>query len=222
MYAQTFFIICCTILYINISIYAHLTGVFNGSVQLNLGIARKLRVKFGGGYSKFIEGTSEVMQGSVLGPAIHNWLLKPPRVWCGYVWGRRGNLVENWESSWYSKFAKWHWSPASLVPGALMKFTTEKPVIRRLHPRPVNDSYVQDQLDGELLRYVTHQHALGVVVDETLMPHRQCAKAVKNADSNGHDGNTFSVTYPHLKYSLQAWRPWLKKGIKPQEDVQRC
>ncbi len=85
-----------------------------------------------------------------------------------------------------------------------MKFNTDKCVISRLHSRPANDSNVQDQLDGELLRCVSHQRELDVVVDETLMPHRQCAKAVKSADPNGHDGSTFSFTYPHLKYSLQA------------------
>ncbi len=26
---------------------------------------------------------------------------------------------------------------------------------------------------------------------------------------------------PHLEYSFKAWRPWLKKGIKLLEDVQR-
>ncbi len=85
-----------------------------------------------------------------------------------------------------------------------MRLSTDKCFVRRLHPRQANASYVQDQLDGELLRCVSHQHELGVVVDETLMPHRQCAKAVKSADSNGYDGSTFSFTYPHLEYSLKT------------------
>ncbi len=45
------------------------------------------------------------------------------------------------------------------------------------------DNNVQYQLNGEHLRSVSHQRDLGVIVDETLKPHRQCTKAAKSANS---------------------------------------
>ncbi len=62
-----------------------------------------------------------------------------------------------------------------------MSLNTDKCVVLRLHPRQARDNNVQYQLSGEHLRGVSHQRDLGVIVDETLKPHRQCAKAAKSA-----------------------------------------
>ncbi len=94
----------------------------------------------------------------------------------------------------------------------------------------------QYQLNGGYLRSVSHKCDLGVIVGETLKPHRQCAKAAKSANSimraikesfMNITPTFFEELYwifirPHLKYSFQAWRPWLRKDIKLLEDVQRC
>ncbi len=64
-----------------------------------------------------------------------------------------------------------------------MSFSTETCVVLRLHPRQARGNNVQYQLNGEHLRSVSHQRDLGVIVDETLKPHRQCTKAAKNANS---------------------------------------
>ncbi len=58
-----------------------------------------------------------------------------------------------------------------------MSFNTGKCVVLRLHPRQGSDNNVQYQLSGEHLRSV-----IGVIVDETLKPHRQCANAAKSAN----------------------------------------
>ncbi len=72
-------------------------------------------------------------------------------------------------------------------------------------------------------------------MDETLKPHRQCAKAAKSANSimRAIKASFMNITpiifdklcenfiRPHLEYSFQAWRPWLRKDIKLLEDVQR-
>ncbi len=64
-----------------------------------------------------------------------------------------------------------------------MSLNTDKCVVLRLHPRQARENNVQYQLNGEHLKSVSHQRDLGVIVDETLRPHRQCAKAAKSANS---------------------------------------
>ncbi len=102
--------------------------------------------------------------------------------------------------------------------GGLMSPNTEKCVVLRLHPRQARDNNVQYQLNGEHLRSVSHQHDLGVIVDETLKPHRQCAKAAKSANSKmrARKASVMNITptlfdkfygtfiRPHLEYSFQA------------------
>ncbi len=64
-----------------------------------------------------------------------------------------------------------------------MSFNKDKCVFLRLHPRQAKENNVRCQLNGEPLRSVSHQRDLGVIVDATLKPHRQCAKAAKSANS---------------------------------------
>ncbi len=111
--------------------------------------------------------------------------------------------------------------------GALMSFNTDKYVVARVHPQQAKDNNPQYQLNGE--------RDLGAIVDETLKPNRQCAKAAKNVNSIMRAIMSsfiaimpalFHKVYgaficPHLEYSFQAWRPWLKKDILLLEDVQR-
>ncbi len=54
-----------------------------------------------------------------------------------------------------------------------MSLNTDKCVVLRLHPRQARENNVQYQLNGEPLRSVSHQRDLGVIIDETLKPHRQ-------------------------------------------------
>ncbi len=121
-----------------------------------------------------------------------------------------------------------------------MSFNTDKCVVLRLHPRQARDNNVKYQLNREHLS-VSQQRDLGVNVVETLKPHRQIAKAAKSANSRmgAIKASFMNITptlfhiymellslyvtciRPHLEYSLQAWRPWLRKDIKLLEDVQR-
>ncbi len=64
-----------------------------------------------------------------------------------------------------------------------MSFNADRCVVLRLHPRQARDNNVQYQLNEEHLRSVSHQRDLGVLADETLKPHRQCAKPTKRANS---------------------------------------
>ncbi len=114
-----------------------------------------------------------------------------------------------------------------------MSFNTDKCVVLRLHPQQAEDSNPQYQLIGEHLRCLISRKR---VVDETLKPNCQSAKAAKNANSimraikasfmnitpTRFDNLYGTFILPHLEYSFQAWRPWLKKDIKLLEDDQRC
>ncbi len=63
-----------------------------------------------------------------------------------------------------------------------MSFNTDECAVLRLHPRRAKYNDVQYQLSGEPLRSVSNQRDIGVIVDETLKPQLQCAKAVKSAN----------------------------------------
>ncbi len=150
---------------------------------------------------------------------------------CGNVRGRRENLEDNFVQSLQNDVE----FLSSLSEGAPVSFNTDKSVAPRLHPRQTRDNNVQYQLNVEHLRSESDQRDLGVIVDETLKPHRQCAKAAKTAISimRAIKASFMNITptlfdklygtfiRPHLEYAFQAWRPWLRKDIKLLEDVQR-
>ncbi len=64
-----------------------------------------------------------------------------------------------------------------------MSFNIDECAVLRLHPRQAKDNKVQYQLNGEPFRSVSQKRNLGVIVDETLKPNHQCAKAAKSANS---------------------------------------
>ncbi len=59
--------------------------------------------------------------------------------------------------------------------------TSRVPQVAELGPVLLN--YVQYKVNVEHLRSESHQRDLVVIVDETLKPHRQCAKAAKSVNS---------------------------------------
>ncbi len=69
-----------------------------------------------------------------------------------------------------------------LSQGALMSFNADKCVALRLHPQQAKNNNSHNQLNGQVLGCVSHRRDLDVIVDETLKPNRQCAKAAKNAN----------------------------------------
>ncbi len=148
---------------------------------------RTLRVKVGEEYSKCIYVTSGVPQGSALGPVLFllcindclNGLSCDAVMFADDVkiW-RTIEIPFNVQSLQNDVDYLSSWSQ-----GALMSLNTDKYAVLRLHPRQARENNVQYQLNGEHLRSVSHQRDLGVIVNETLKPHRQCPKSAKSANS---------------------------------------
>ena len=94
---------------------------------------------------------------------------------------------------------------------------------------------VNYEIDGVVLERVEQEVNLGVLLRDVLGMEGQCSKAANKANQIlGLISRTFvsrerkliltlykSLVRPHLDYSVQAWRPFLKKDIETLERVQR-
>ena len=90
-------------------------------------------------------------------------------------------------------------------------------------------------IGGVQIEQIQFEKDLGVLIDESLNPSRQCAKAVGSANrvlsviNRTYDCKSSSnilrlyksLVRPHLEYCCQAWRPYLQKDIDNLEKVQR-
>jgi hypothetical protein len=90
-------------------------------------------------------------------------------------------------------------------------------------------------MEGVELKTVEEEVDIGVVIHNSLKPHRQCERAANTAGAvlrllhrNFHyrDRKTFMMLYkryvrPHLEFSAPAWSPWTRADIDKVESVQR-
>ncbi len=122
---------------------------------------RTLQVKVGEGNSKFIDVTSGAQQGSVLGPVLFlmNTNVCLNGLSCDSV--MFADDVKIWrtiESSTDVQRLQKDINQLSIwSPGPLMSFNTDKRAVLRLHPQQANNNNPQYQLNGKLLRCVSHQ-----------------------------------------------------------------
>lgn len=197
---------------------------------------RKQRVLLDGEYSDWVDVTSGVPQGSVLGPilfiiyindidtAISSNIFKfaDDTKLVGKLGGvgdgedlkKDLEILECWSKDWQ------------------MQFNLSKCKVMHLGYRNKQNIY---QMGGVPLVEVSEEKDLGVIISNDLKVGKQCHKAAKMGNSVlGLISRTFSfktitiirtlyksLVRTHLDYCIQAWRPYLMKDIAVLERVQR-
>jgi hypothetical protein len=197
---------------------------------------RRQRVVLGGACSDWIDVSSGVPQGSVLGPLL--FLI--------YI-----NDLDNEISGHILKFAddtklysviQNHDDVVRLQEDLdrlfgwslewLMLFNIDKCKVMHFGSRNVHATY---EINGMVLSEVEAERDLGVIVQGNLKWDQQCAQVVNKANRvlgmikrsfSYIDIDMFLALYkslirPHLEYCIQAWRPFLVKDVDLLERVQR-
>ena len=114
----------------------------------------------------------------------------------------------------------------------LMLFNVSKCKVMHLGYNNPNHTY---NLCGSVLDEVKYQKDLGVIIDNSLKPSRQCVAAAKTANRvlgtikrsieyksvNMIKSLYVGLVRPHLEFAVQSWSPQLKKDIVLLEKVQR-
>ena len=197
---------------------------------------REQRVVLLGHSSKWIDVKSGVPQGSVLGPllfliyindideCVNSKLLKfadDTKIFRVVTNPEEVKMLQNdlinlcnWSKDW------------------LMLFNVDKCKVMHFGYNNKKNNYV---MDGNILEEVDIERDLGIITQSNLKWNEQCANAVKSANMTlGMIKRSFSyldkdmvlqlytsLVRPKLEYSIQAWRPYLKKDIELIEKVQR-
>ena len=197
---------------------------------------RKQRVVLNGEASSWIEVTSGVPQGSVLGPVLFIIYINDidekfvNRFWKfaddGKMLGKVGSPQEI-NSLKTDLLNLIEWTEVWKMPLNVKK-------CKVMHVGRTNQS-IQYEINGEKIQTVEQEVDLGVIIKDNLKVDAQCSKAAKKGNQLlGLIARTFeykgkdtmlllykSLVRPHLDYCIQAWRPFLRKDIDIMEKVQR-
>ena len=197
---------------------------------------RRQRVVVNGAKSEWVEVTSSVIQGSVLGPTLFKIFIDD---------------LDEAERILSSKFAD-DTKTASIVKDEKdrQKFQEESREMERwadewkmvfnadkckvMHLGRANQK-MEYEMGGVKMKVTEMEKDLGVLISNDLKPSKQCAKAAKSANqalgqiarafhyrSKKVVAKLFKVyVRPKLEYAAQAWSPWLDKDIEVLEAVQR-
>ena len=197
---------------------------------------RKQRVRVEDELSEWIEVLSSVVQGSVLGGILFDLFIddiddaalealvwkfaddtKAAKVIESEEDGRRMQMIVDSLAAWAEKWG--------------MAFNVKKCKI--LHVGKTNPKF-KYFLNGEEVEAVKEEKDLGVYVEDSLKPSRQCAAAVKAANfALGQLQRSFhyrkkaylvplykTFVRPRLEHAVPAWNPWLESDIKSLEKIQ--
>ena len=197
---------------------------------------RKQRVRVEDELSDWIEVLSSVVQGSVLGGILFDLFIDDIDVAAleALVWkfaddtkaakvieseedGRKVQAIIDSLAAWAEKWG--------------MAFNVKK--CKVLHVGRTNPKF-RYTLNGEELEAVKEEKDLGVYVEDSLKPSRQCAAAAKAANfALGQLQRSFhyrkkaylvplykTFVRPRLEHAVAAWNPWLESDIKSLEKIQ--
>ena len=200
---------------------------------------RRQRVVLNGKASGWVNVTSGVPQGSILGPILFTIFIndldeevvEKVKVLLKFADDTKmGHIIDS-EESWRSlqdaldSLCNWaeRWE---------MKFNVEKCHV--LHLGRTNERRIYS-MNGTQLITTEMEKDIGVLVCENLKPSKQCEKAARTAQGvltqvlrtlSYRDRTVLPKIYvqyvrPHLEFAIQAWAPWQQGDINLIEDVQR-
>lgn len=198
--------------------------------------ARKQRVVIEGKCSEFVNVTSGVPQGSVLGPLLFiiyvndldiNLTSNLAKFADDTKMSGKGNSEESCASLQRDLDILLEWSR---IWG--LDFNINKCKVLHVGSNNINHVYT---LGGRPLETTRQEKDLGVIVSSDLKVHNQCVEQCKKANRIlGFVSRNFeykskdiilplykSLVRPHLEYAVQFWCPYLAKDIELLERVQR-
>jgi hypothetical protein len=200
---------------------------------------RKMCVSVSGEKSDWVEVSSGVPQGSVIGPLLFLLFVNdlPSWVQTGIlmfaddtkIWATiRDSLGSKELQMALDQLMDWskEWR---------MFFNIDKCKVIHIGHQTTARYFMLADSDVHELEEVEEERDLGIIVSRDLKVAKQCRKAAKAANSvlgrihrlfRTLDRQSFLILYksyvrPHLEYCVQAWSPYLKQDIQVLEQVQR-
>jgi hypothetical protein len=198
---------------------------------------RRFRVTVRGSLSSWSSSPSGVPQGSVLGPTLFNIFINDLPSYLSYsccllfaddlkiyrsIQSATDHLLLQSDLDIIAQWAK----------DNRMNFNVDKSAVLHIGSSNLHQTYV---LNGLPISSKDTVKDLGILIDNKLKFHKQCASAAKKAIATANyifksfnflNSFLFSTLYkvfvrPHLEYAIQVWRPHYQKSHDILEKTQR-
>ena len=197
---------------------------------------RRQRVSIEGEFSDWVDVTSGVPQGSILGPILFLIYINDLEVGLSSDLGKFADdskLLKSIQSDLDVEALRNDLSKLELwAKKWLMEFNTDKCSVMHLGH---NNPSAEYRLFNKQLIVSDKERDLGVIVDNKLKFKEQCNSVVSKANATlgmikrtivSRNTKVITKLYkalvrPKLEYCVQAWRPYLKQDIDKIERVQR-